>query len=81
MCGPQLTCQKFAGEQVSTCKKMQGRDCLDKQAAYDKDLEDGLVGMDQMRPVCDDHGYWAPVQCTGSDVCRFALEFIGHLYT
>merc|ERR1711915_114066 len=70
MCGPQLTCQKFAGEQVSTCKKMQGRDCLEKQAAYDMDLEGGLVGMDQMRPVCDDHGYWAPVQCTGSDVCR-----------
>ena len=37
---------------------------------YDAALENGQLGMDVLRPKCDSEGDWAPVQCTGSDVCR-----------
>eukprot|EP00092_Neocalanus_flemingeri_P031901 GFUD01034655.1.p1 GENE.GFUD01034655.1~~GFUD01034655.1.p1 ORF type:complete len:486 (+),score=98.25 GFUD01034655.1:65-1459(+) len=77
MCGPWLTCQKQAGDQFPTCAKMK-TDCLDAQAKYDQDLNLGLLGMDQRRPVCDDDGFWGPVQCTGADVCRCVNKKTGH---
>ena len=43
---------------------------------YDGDLESGQLGMDMLRPECDAEGAWAPVQCTGSDVCRWAAPDI-----
>ena len=69
MCGPGLTCQKEAGANIATCIPM-STDCVLAQLKYDEDLDSGNLGMDMLRPQCDDHGYWAPVQCTGSDVCR-----------
>jgi len=69
MCGPHLTCEKRPGDITASCVRMKSN-CLDAQEQYDQDLESGVLGMNQDRPVCDEQGYWGPVQCTGSDVCR-----------
>ena len=69
MCGPGLTCVRQEGATVPQCQKMT-TSCAIAQQRYDMDLESGNLGMDMLRPECDDQGACAPVQCTGADVCR-----------
>ena len=56
-------------ETVPRCVPMSSS-CVQAQQRYDQDLESGDLGMDVLRPECDDEGHWSPVQCTGADVCR-----------
>jgi len=65
MCGPRLTCGPD-----STCVPITDTCCMKSLREYNEALASGSLGMDMMEPQCDDEGYWAPVQCTGSDVCR-----------
>ena len=85
MCGPGLRCLKEVGDTAATCRPMV-TPCVTAQKVshqilpgltarptlqdYDAALETGQLGMDVLRPECDTEGDWAPVQCTGSDVCR-----------
>ena len=44
--------------------------CLQELADYESGVADGSVGMNQSPPICDDDGFYSPVQCSRGGLCR-----------
>ncbi|XP_065346736.1 uncharacterized protein LOC135943991 [Cloeon dipterum] len=68
ICGAGLVCQKDAGEEFGTCKRLKTA-CHDLQDAYDAAKEDGTLGHLAQRPQCDDRGLFAPIACVPDSLC------------
>ena len=44
--------------------------CLQELADYEDGVVNGSVGMNQSPPICDDDGFYSPVQCSRGGLCR-----------
>lgn len=42
--------------------------CMTKLDKYERDSQDGTVGIAQMKPECDSGGWYAPRQCIPGSV-------------
>lgn len=72
VCGPGFTCNK----KESVCRPIDS-DCTRAQQKYNDMLASGDLGMDMSKPECDADGYWAPVQCSFTGVCRCVDKLTG----
>jgi len=75
LCGPGLFCEKNPDGRA-TCNRKTTL-CHQEQDRYDDKVAEGLLGMDESRPVCDDHGYYKPLQCTFAGACRCVNRLSG----
>eukprot|EP00095_Tigriopus_kingsejongensis_P006709 maker-scaffold25_size650667-snap-gene-4.15 protein:Tk06709 transcript:maker-scaffold25_size650667-snap-gene-4.15-mRNA-1 annotation:"hypothetical protein DAPPUDRAFT_328375" len=77
MCGPQLVCDKLKpSDKVTTC--IPGTtECLLALKEYEGKINDGTLGVNEGKPLCDTDGYWEPVQCIRGGLCHCVAKMSG----
>ncbi|XP_068893390.1 thyroglobulin-like [Tenebrio molitor] len=67
ICGPGLTCSIDGLDGV--CIPMTNTKCTRARAEYDNRKVDGTLGTMQVRPNCDDDGFYKPYKCLPGQTC------------